>query len=295
MKYVFTSDWHVRNDNPINRLDDFQEVQRQTLFYIAEICKQNNADLITAGDLLNKSKQENMQELLNDLYDIFKGINVYYDAGNHDLLYKAIENFKKCNIGLLANFSGWFHIKNINNISFFDYGEEIKDIPLLKGLDDNEDICILHKYCEIDNLPEYINEGITAKYLLEKYNYNVFVVGDNHKSFVYEDNNRFVFNTGCITRQSLNEKDYKPSIILFDTETRKYEQIYLPDNQKNVFKEEQASKQIKRENRVDSFIKLVGENNKITFNYEDNIKKYCQENKIEKEVINELDDLLEEE
>lgn len=286
MKLVFSSDFHLRNDQPVSRTDDFLQVQNDTLKFIAQICKQNNADLIIAGDIFNKAKQENMQFLINDLYNIFKKINIYFIAGNHDLLFHSIENFEKCNIGLLDKFDDWNHITNSNGIKFFDYGMEISNSI--------NNICVMHRYCEIDSLPEYISDGITAKLLLEKYNYNYFIVGDNHKAFEYEKDGRFVFNAGCITRQSINEKDYKPSIILFDTEKKEYEKIYLPDNQQNVWKEEQITQQIKRENRIDGFINLIGTDKSISLDYINNLKKHCQENKIEKEIINEIEFMLEE-
>lgn len=286
MKLLFTSDFHLRNDNPINRIDDFQEIQLTTLKQIASICKLNKAKLIIAGDIFHKAKKNMSIIFCALIYEIFKDIAIDFIAGNHDLLYHSMENFNISNIGLLNKFDNWNHKKYDNHKRFFDFGEEIKN--------DTNGICVLHKYCEKDKLPSYIAEGITAKYLLEMYDYDIFVVGDNHKSFIYEKDNRFVFNTGCITRQSLTEKDYKPSVILFDTETKEYEQIYLLDNQKNVFKEENAAIQIKRENRIDSFIKLVGENKDISFSYTDNLNKYCQENKIAKEIINEIDNILEE-
>jgi len=296
MKLVFASDFHLRNDQPVSRTDDFLQVQNDTLKFIAQICKQNNADLIVAGDVFNKAKQENMQFLINDLYDIFKKINIYFIAGNHDLLFHSIENFEKCNIGLLGKFDNWYwenndNVDDFNNyFNFFNYDVEIKNTL------ENEKLtfCIMHRYCEIDNLPEYISDGITAKLLLEKYDYNYFIIGDNHKAFEYEKDGRFVFNTGCITRQSINEKDYKPSVILFDTEKKEYEKIYLPDNQQNVWKEEQITQQIKRENRIDGFINLIGADKSISLDYINNLKKHCQENKIEKEITNEIEIMLEE-
>jgi len=290
MKLLFCSDFHLRSTNPISRLDDFQQLQIDTLKFIAKVAIENNATIINAGDIFHKSKEENMQSLINQVYEIFKDIDIYFIAGNHDLLYKQIENFDKCNIGLLDKFDNWKHIQELSDpfIRFFDFGAEIID----KDYEEYLSICVLHKYCEKDNLPDYINDGITAKLLLEKYGYDVFVVGDNHKSFIYEKDGRFVFNTGCCARQNLNEKDYQPSIILFDTETKKYEKILLPDQNKNVFKEENLTEQIKRESRIDSFIDMVGKGKKVSFSFESNLKNYCKENNISEDIINEIEEVL---
>ncbi len=306
MKLLFTSDWHLRNENPLSRIDDFQQLQIDTLKFISKVAKDNDATIIHAGDVFHKSKEENMQSLINQIYEIFKHNQIYFIAGNHDLLYKNIENFDKCNIGLLDKFDNWQNFKNIDdfdlpmNMRFFNFNQEITEVTT------NDMVCVLHRYCEKDNLPEYINDGITAKLLLENYNYNVFVVGDNHKAFEYEKNGRFVFNTGCITRQNLNEKDYMPSCILFDTESKEYDIIYLPDCKQNlkvnVFKEENLTEQIKRESRIDSFIKLIeklhpemqGINVKYrsSFSFESNLQNYYKENNISEEIINEIMEVL---
>lgn len=301
MKLLFTSDWHLRSDQITNRLDDFQQLQIDTLKFIANLAWNKDAVIIHAGDIFHKSKEENMQSMINQVYEIFKDNNIYFIAGNHDLLYKQIDNFDKCNIGLLSKFENWNNknVKSITNDSEIFYLSNGQSIELYnfneKILNRNKGICVLHRYCEKDNLPEYINDGITAKLLLEKYDYDVFVVGDNHKAFEYEKDGRFVFNTGCITRQNLNEKDYQPSIILFNTETKSYEIILLPDcsqNLGNVFKEENLTEQIKRNSRIGSFIDMVGKGKKVSFSFESNLKNYCKENNISEDIINEIEEVL---
>lgn len=291
MLLLLTSDWHIKNDNG-TRTDDFQQVQINTLKFIAKIARENKATIIHAGDVFHKSKQENMQELLNSLYEIFKDINVYFIAGNHDLLQHSMSNFYKCNIGLLNKFNNWKYLKYDYNeeyfIGGFSFNEQIKNNEYYSKLN----IACIHKYCEKENLPSYIKNGVTAKELLDNYIFDIFVIGDNHKSFIYEKDNRFVFNTGCCTRQNIAEKDYKPSVILFDTESLSYEQIFLPDTEKGVFREEKLTDQIKDNNRLNSFIEMIGNNKSISFNFENNIKKHCLDNNINNEVIKEIDDIF---
>jgi len=298
MKLLFCSDLHFRYDLPINRMDDFLEVQINTLKFISKVATQNKCPIIIAADLFYKPKPVNSIFLENTYYNIFKENIIYFIRGNnnHDLLYGNYDKFEENSIAVLSKFPNWnynpynsyFEIQDNIVLSMFDYNEEIKDIR-----DKNKfNICVFHKYCEKDDLPEYINDGITAKLLLEKYDYDIFVVGDNHKAFEYKKDNRFVFNTGCISRQNLNEKDYQPSIILFDTETKKYEKILLPDQNKNVFKEENLTEQIKRESRIDSFIDMVGKGKKVSFSFESNLKNYCKENNISEDIINEIEEVL---
>ena len=293
MKLLFSSDWHLRNDKPISRIDDFQQVQKDTLIQIAKICKQNNAELIIAGDIFDKPK-DNIQELVNQVYEIFKDINIYFICGQHDLLFHSLDNFEKGNIGIINNFENWNHSEEIINsesiIWKFDYGKEIIDID---DYDNLIKICVWHKYCEKEQLPFYIKNGISAKDLIDNYNYNIYICGDNHKSFIYEKDNKIVFNMGCITRQSITEKNYNPSVILFDTEKRDYEQIFLCDNNLNVFIDSVISKeQLEREQRINSFISLVESKESISFDFITDIKNYCLKNKVKDEIIKEIDNIL---
>lgn len=291
-KLLLTSDWHLRSDVPPSRNDDFLQVQNDTLEFISRVAYENNAIILLAGDIFHRSKQENMQSIINRLKKVFKDIHIFYIAGNHDLKYHNLENIEDCNIGILEGFNNWYFEKIHNDpffgtMNFFNFGEQIQDCTENNLLN----VCVLHQYCEKWKLSGYIKNGIRARDLFT-YNYNVFVTGDNHNSFEYEKNGKMLFNPGCITRQNLNEKDYKPSIILFDVNKKTYEKIYLPDNQKNVFKEKQVSKQIERNDRITSFVELLKNQKNITFDFANNLKKYCEEEKIDPKIIEKINEVI---
>lgn len=301
MKLLLCSDIHYRIDSPISRMDSFQEIQIQTLKQISKIAKENEAIIISAGDFLHKARSQYNQSLIENLYQIFKNNKIYFIYGNHELLYRQKEN---TDLKILEKFDNWNSLdKRFYDEYFIQDGHFI-----INGFNYNENfinnfeksnsisIWVIHKYCEEEILPKYITNGITAKDLCENNpNVDIFHVGDQHKSFIYihPETKQIVFNTGCCTRQNISEKDYKPSCILFDTESKTYEQIFLPDNKENVFKEEKFTDQIKRENKFDNLVKLLNENKKISFDYKYNIEKYCIENKIEDEVTNMINETLE--
>lgn len=296
MKLIFTSDWHLRKDTPICRKDDFQIIQTQTLNFISKIAKKYNAKIIIAGDIYNKARLMYSQDLEILLYNIFKGIEIFFDAGNHDLQAHDIESVDRSNIGVLRNFNNWNFCSDFKEnkekiyFKFFNYGDEIKNI------NENEyfKICVLHKYCEEEKLPDYIDNGITAKGLLEKYNYDLFIVGDNHRSFVYEKDGRIVFNCGCIIRQSVTEKDYKPAIYIFDTETKKYETIFLPDNDSDVIDISHIENLNKRNKRIDKFIsKMKDKDFEIELDFEKNLENYIKNNSVDKFVKEKINMSLE--
>lgn len=285
MLLLLTSDWHLRKDTPICRKDDFQVMQIQILKFISKVAKKHNARVIIAGDIYNKARLMYSQDLEILLYNILKDIEIFFIAGNHDLQAHDIASIDRSNIGVLRNFNNWNFCPDFKEykekiyFKFFNYGDEIKNV------NENEyfKICVLHKYCEEEKLPDYIDNGITAKELLGRYNYGLFVVGDNHRSFVYEEENRFVFNCGCITRQSVTEKDYKPAIYLFDTESKRYETISLPDNNSDVIDISHIENLNKRNERIDKFIsKMKDKDFEIELDFEKNLENYIKNNNVDK-------------
>lgn len=296
MKFVLSSDWHLRLDQLVNRNDDFFQTQYETIRQIRDTCLENKANLIIAGDIFHRAKEENMQKLLNIIYDLFKNINIIFIPGQHDLLFHSMDNFDKGNIGILNRFNNWKNNNLYNkdySLFLFNWGQELK-----KHEDLNREaikIAVLHKFISDQPLPPWMKDkGMEAKELCEKYNFDVFVCGDNHKSFIYghPKTKQLVFNCGCITRQKINEKEYKPNIFLFDTETKQYEIIYLKDDQ-DVFSKVTTNKlQLERNVRINSFIELVETQNGVNFDFESDLKNHCEKNKIDKNVINEIDKIL---
>ncbi|MHC4574388.1 MAG: metallophosphoesterase [Planctomycetota bacterium] len=300
MNLIFTSDWHVRYDQPINRKDNFLELQKEALIEIASIAKKNKATIIVGGDIFHRAKPINPQYLEILLYEIFKYCEIYFLPGQHDLIDHNIENFDNGSIGILNRFSNWkFHQEAVFNdkviIWNFGWNQEIEETGCLDDLK----IAVFHKFISILPLPPWMKDkGISSKELCNKYpSYNIFVSGDNHSGFVYknEKTNQLVFNPGCLTRQKISEKDYKPRCYLFNTDTKQYKIIYLLDNNPDVFRKDTKEKEkLERESRIDSFIELAGKKKKITWDYEENLKQFCLENKIKKDISDEINIILQE-
>lgn len=292
-KILLTADWHIRADNPICRLDNFLQTQEKILQEINNICIKNKVEsMIIAGDIFHKARPEKSQELENLLFNSF--INnpvmdeINYIAGNHDLIFHSMENFKKGSISVLSNFSNW----NLTPVSyscdtifyFLNFGEE-------DYTKNNQDfnVLVLHKYCDMV-LPDCINNGISADYLIESYpDIDLFVVGDNHKSFLYETKVKGklkrVLNCGCISRQNVNEKDYKNKVFILDTDDLTIQEIELQSDKENaIFSEEHILLQKNKENRINDFVNKLKEEVNINLSFEDNLEWYCEKNKISEDI-----------
>lgn len=293
MKFILTGDFHIRLDQPISRIDNFLETQKQILKFIVDQTIKNKAMCLCTGDIFHKAKSKNNEESIILLADIFKPINIYSVAGNHDLINHSLSYFDKSSIGVISRLDNWFFQKekifNDDLVRFFNFGEKIKNC----NIKDKIKIAVIHKYVGEKDNPFFMkNKGIEAQKLLDKYDYDYFITGDNHQSFIYEKDNRFVINCGCITRQRLNEKDYRLSIYLLDTDKQKIETIYLPDNLDVVQNTYQVVTQEDRENNIDSFIELCEKENNNIFDFESSLLDYCYKNNVLDEVENEIKNVL---
>lgn len=300
MKFLFCSDLHVRSDKPVCRTDDFLDIQERVLKQIRdEALKEDIKYIIIAGDIFHRARPKNSQYLEILLNEIFYGFDVYFIPGQHDLINHSIQNMNQGSIGVLEKFHNWnctsHDVFVDTSIRFFHFGEEI--INDNKSKHTNLNICVLHQFVNNKPLPPWLKDkGIEAKDLCEKYDYDVFVCGDNHESFVYEHPNtkQLVFNCGCITRQKLNEKKRKPNVFIFDSETKNYKIIKLLDDDLDVVTNITTSRlKQEREERISSFVELVESKESLNLDFESNIRMHCKKNKINTSVKNEIESVLE--
>jgi DNA repair exonuclease SbcCD nuclease subunit len=281
MKILLTSDWHIRSDQPLCRLDDFQETQKKTLKEIRRIYVDSNCDyMIVAGDIFHRPRPIKPQELEVMISTIFKGCNVKFIAGNHELLWHKFENFGKSSLAVLNMIPGFELLdQDSEEIKGFSFGIDIKK--------SEEKIAVIHKFCSENKLPFFINDGVLAKDLIE-YGYDLVVTGDNHKTFTFKKDGCFVINPGCITRQNVGEIDYKPSVYIYSTDKKYPLKFELLDNKKSVIDTSHIENKKDRDARIESFVKKISGNVDIDLSYEENLKKYIADNKISKKVENKI-------
>lgn len=274
-KILCTDDWHIRSTIPVCRNDDFLKVQKETLLQIYDIAEKHKAKVIIAGDIFNKARPEKAQELEIMLIDIMERFYTDFIPGQHDLLYHKIENLNKGSLGVVSR-SLLFH----NNLSIikFHYGQEIEN---------GKGIAVLHKFIAEKELPFFM-DGLTAKELCEKYDYEVFITGDNHHGFIYThpETKQIVINSGCITRQESTLKNYKPRVYILDIVSKEIETVYLCDNDPLVIIEIDEEKKKDRLERIDSFVEKLKNTKEVLLDFEKNYGLYKKKEKVKKEVDN---------
>jgi DNA repair exonuclease SbcCD nuclease subunit len=282
MKYLFTSDWHLRLDIPACRDETFLDTQEKTLEFIYETAKKHKAKVIIAGDLFHRANPDRSSDLTVLALKYLKRADTYLIAGNHDLKYHKIDHLQSGCIGVI--WEADVLEKELNNFSFYHFSQELE-----KG---KTGICVMHRYCEPSNLPEYIEDGISAETLFAEYDFDVFVVGDNHTFFVSEKDNRFVFNTGSITRQSASQKYTTPKCVIYDDITNTYEIIELPDNNPDDVITDHIQEKTTREDRISSFVEKLKGSVDLDLSFESNLDMYIKKNKVKESVKNKIYDCI---
>lgn len=289
MNYIITADWHLRSDLPLCRLDEnWINTQKNVVNFIITKTNEFNADLIIAGDLFDVPKVSPI--ILNMFLNEIKNLKTtcHIIAGNHSLLWHKEENIMESTIGALTTLPSNYPI---NYLFCNDKSENgiFEHSTIL-----NDKITIVHTltFPTANDIP-FGFKGQSAQQLIEKYNTPIIITGDNHKNFIYKQNNKIVINPGCITIQTADLIDYKPIIYYINDETMEIKEIQLPNNV-SLITDNHLKQQKIRDERIQTFIETIKSNNKMTLSFIDNLNKALESNNINEEIINIIEEIKQE-
>jgi hypothetical protein len=287
---VLSADWHIRNDRPICRIDNYITTQWNKIKFILNLShKYGDIPILVGGDLGHRPVWGDslilwaLKVLGEPLFD--RG-EIIITAGQHDLLNHRLENCYKRALGILFE-KGIINIHERGllktGIGLFTYPYSIK-IERVNTSDINIALC--HQMViksQKDKLWE-AQEANHAKRLLKKFPcYDLIVTGDNHQSFIAEHAGRLLVNPGSIMRMSANQIDFKPRVYLWYAETNEVEAVFLPI-EKDVFDTSHLTENKERDTRIESFVDRLSNDYEIGMDYEGNLKKFFNKNKQEKQV-----------
>lgn len=278
MKLIITADWHLRTDKPRCRVDeDWMETQEKAVSFVIQAARDKNAPVCIVGDLFQWANDNYF--LLYFVLDLLLncGVDIFLLFGNHSLLYHNIDYLEKSLIGSLWKImkSKITNIKHLSEIGMsFNYGEIssfYEDTIIYKK---TGDILFLHElvFSDDGNIPPakkyYLASDLLQAFPEAKY----IFTGDNHTSFIYKDDNRYVINPGCLIRQSADVKDYQPVIYYVNTEKEIIETIPVPDDSELV-DDEYLVQAKERDERISAFVSSIKEKGKVTLSFKDNLMK----------------------
>lgn len=278
---ILCSDFHLREDQPICRTDDFWEAQWKDVDFISDLQKKYNCPVIHAGDLFDFWKpspyllSEAMHHLPKEFYTIY---------GQHDLPQHSLELAYKCGINTLLNAGKLTLLPGIH------WGQDPKTESDLFG----EKILIWHVFNYQGKPPWPGCISSTASKLLNAFpQYDLIVTGDNHKSFVErmqdgvingKERFRLLVNPGSLNRQEADDIDNEPRIYLWYADTNTVESVYIP-LEPNVISREHIELKEERDARIEAFISRLDGNWEASLSFEQNLEQFEKTNSVRKSVM----------
>jgi putative phosphoesterase len=271
---IITSDWHLRDTTPICRVDDFETTQWKKVDFISRLQRRLKCPVIHAGDLFEKWKPspyllaKTIEHLPKDFYTIY---------GNHDLPQHNIELKNRC---------GVYVLKKANVLTVIDGRHWNVDYNENQWFEiEGRKIHMAHMMTYQGKTPYPGCTDTPASGLLRKYkDFDLIITGHNHMQFVEKHNGRLLLNPGSLTRQSSNERGWKPCVWVWCAKDNSLEQVFLPVELDAVQVPERIAEKEQREERIDAFISRLNTEWGEEMDFEANIRKAIAVNDVPKSI-----------
>jgi len=283
---IFTSDWHLRENNPICRTDNFIEAQTRKLHFISDLQKKHNCPIILGGDLFDHWKPSPwlLGYCFRNLPD-----NIYAIAGNHDLPAHSMENIERSGINVLADAGKIKLLHSDDAYSLgkfsavgFPWGTEMCGVKRSR----TPFVAVVHHlvFKGKEPFPGASVSGGTAKSIIEKlHGFGAICVGDNHQTFVERVGSQVLVNAGSLLRTTAAQADHKPCVFLWCADTNEVEQVFLPIEQGVVSREHIEVKK-QRDDRIECFVSNLKKDVDVGLSFGDNISKRIAADNVSKPV-----------
>lgn len=276
---ILTGDWHLREDTPICRTDDFQKAQWKKVEYIAELQRKHQCPVLHSGDLFEhwKPSPALLSATIAALPDRF-----YSVAGNHDLPQHNMELLWKSGMYVLIQ------AKRLRLIpGGAHWGEAPDDVTGIVCGDTIQDKSVLvwHIMTWKGKEPWPGCPDPPAKNLLKKYSqFDLILTGHNHQTFTEESAGRWLVNPGSLTRHKADQEDHKPCVFLWYAKSNTIEQVFLPCEEE-VISREHIELTEKRDARITAFVERLNTEWQKGVSFEENLERFQQANRIPESIM----------
>ena len=281
---ILCGDWHIREDTPVCRIDDFQAAQWAKVKFIKELQNEYDCPILHSGDLFDHWKPS--PRLISLCIDRLP-FDMYVIPGNHDLPNHSLSLLEK---------SGLWTLERAGKIGILK--EELGKVYKIEDflctanpikIKTGKRIGITH---QLINHPK---SDTTAKGLMKKLKgYDLILTGDNHQSFCFSVNSgtfivepgsfvrqtasQILVNPGSLTRQTADQIYHEPCIWLWYAKDNSVESINIPIEQ-NVITREHLEKAEVRDARMEAFVERLDDGYEIGLSFQKNIEEYFAKNR----------------
>ena len=263
---ILTADWHLREDTPVCRTDDYMKAQATALLEIRRLQALYHCPVLVAGDIYHHWKPSPF--LLSWTMDWLPD-NIQCIPGNHDLPQHNPELFYKCGLEVLLQ------AEKIKVLS-----TDMKGHLQLTDRDPDLTIMMLHQMTWTTKVPWKGCQADSAHKVLKDHpKFDLILTGDNHKPFVVEHKGRLLVNPGSLMRMTADQIDHKPRVYLWHAESNEVTPEFLPIAG-GVISREHIKRVEERDERMEAFVSKLGEQSEIGLSFEDNLKRFLDENNV---------------
>lgn len=272
---ILTSDWHLREEPPVCRMDDFWEAQWKKVGQIMKLQNDFSCPVLCAGDLFHHWKpsprliSQSIKYLPSEFYTV---------AGQHDLPQHNLDLIEKSGLFTLltAGVLHWF--KGSGN-----WGQEVAPAFITPHTDRR--VGVWHHFVwDGETLPWPGCDEMTALQVLKKYpEFDLIVTGDHHKPFTYEYRGRLLVNPGCLSRQVADYSNHQPRVYFWYADSNTVTPHYLQIEEGVVSREHIQIKQ-ERDKRLDAFVSRLSDNWEVGVSFEESLERFFSTNHIRKSV-----------
>lgn len=268
---ILTSDWHLREDTPKCRTDDFLKALILKMKFVSDLQRKYNCPVLHGGDLFHYWKSSPflislaLENLPNDFWSAI---------GQHDLPQHVMSLIHK---------SAFHTVVKAERVHFMQewghWGKDPEDAGYWK--DSERKVTVLHRMVWKDRPPFPGCVDMCAKDVLRAYpEYDLILTGDNHTPFVERLNGRILVNPGSLMRTTADQMDHRPRVYLWDSEVNEVSPVYLPINP-GVVTRDHLDHQEERDARIQAFVeRLTMEDWNSELSFEVNLERFASENEI---------------
>ena len=299
---IFTADWHIREDNPPCRLDQWPETQWDKVGQIRELQWQHECPVFIAGDFFHHWKPSPflLQRTIAELRQFKFPVGVI--PGQHDLPQHSQEQYDRSGLAVLEAADVITVLKEPTLTDPWDEGKiAVTGFPWNTTPGGITPLAPIHValvhllvYKGEPPFPGAEKSGGTAQSLLSRMpGYDVVVTGDNHQTFTDTRGNQLLVNPGSLGRQTAAQTDHEPSVFLWYSATNTVERHALRYN-KGAITREHLDGPAERDERMEAFVRRISDSYEVSLSFKDNITKFLAANVIRKPVQDLVWELMEE-
>jgi DNA repair exonuclease SbcCD nuclease subunit len=286
MIILCTGDWHIRANRPENRIDNY----KKSLFKKLEWILNQEFTVLQPGDFFDSPMAPYSLTLeTTQFLKTFCYTPIYTVFGQHDLRYHTSKENSPLALLNEVEQVEVIGIKNIMDISIYgcSWGEEIPKITTNSRIN----ILLIHKMI-VDEKLWAEQEGHTwANHILANNNFDLIVSGDNHKSFIVEWGDKILVNCGSLMRSRIDQKDHKPMIVTYDTDTKEVEYQYIPVKPiEEVMDLKEKEKE--RNEELEAFVKGLSQQKEMGLNFVESLFQFIEDNKIDNSIKTYIEESL---